>query len=103
MPNHQPTGAQVSAVQHALDQELPSRMRRTWWDGDATAQIFEFSYDATMHQVEIAATFFADCPDYTAGLHDSELADYVREMPRQGKCFIVRWHEGGARLRCKLL
>ena len=83
MPNHQPTGAQVSAVQHALDQELPSRMRRTWWDG--------------------AATFFADCPDYTAGLHDSELADYVREMPRQGKCFIVRWHEGGARLRCKLL
>ncbi len=103
MPNHQPTGAQVIAVQHALDQELPSRMRRTWWDGDATVQIFEFSYDAIMHQVEIAATFFADCPDYTAGLHESELADYVREMPRQRKCFIVRWHEGGARLRCKLL
>ena len=103
MPNHQPTGAQVCAVQHALKQQLPSCMLRTWWDGDAMAQIFEFSYDAIVHQVEIGATFFADCPDYAAGLYDSELADYILEMPSQGKCFIVRWHEGGARLRCKLL
>ncbi len=103
MPNHQPTGAQVSAVQHALGQELPNCMLRTWWDGDAMAQIFEFSHDAVVHQIEISATFFADCPDYTAGLYDSELADYIREMPSQGKRFIVGWHEKGTRLRCKLL
>ncbi|MCZ6872843.1 MAG: hypothetical protein O7G88_04830 [bacterium] len=103
MPNHQPTGAQVGAVQHALDQQLPSGMLRTWWDGDAMAQMFEFSYDAVVNQVEIGATFFADCPDYATGLYDSELADYIREMPSRGKCFIVRWHEGRVRIRCKLL
>jgi hypothetical protein len=103
MPNHQPTRAQVDAVQHALDREVPNGMLRTWWDGDAMAQMFEFPYDAVVHQVKIGATFFADCPDYATGLHDCELADYIREMPSQGKCFIVRWHEGTVRIRCKLL
>jgi hypothetical protein len=41
-----------------------------------------------VYQVAIDAAFFAACPDYAAGLRDSELADHLRESRELGSAWL---------------
>ena len=98
MPHANPPAAHLRAVQYALEQEVPGRVQRSWWDEDLMAHVFEVADETVVHQVAISAAFCADCPDYAAGLRDSELADHLRETRGEGRRFIVRWQGDAVRL-----
>jgi hypothetical protein len=103
MPTNPPTKAQVGAIQNYLEQEFPDCVRRMRWDQSRRVKVFEVSHGKVLHQVVVTSAFLEACPDYGAGLFDSELADYMREARSHVRRFFVMWQEGRVRIRSQLL
>jgi hypothetical protein len=102
-PVQRPTKAQTGTVQHYLELEFPGQVTRTWWDRNLMAQVFEIAHGHGLRHIVIDCGFFQECPDYVAGLRESELTDYVRESLAPERCFLVKWHDGVMRIRSKPL
>jgi hypothetical protein len=102
-PVQRPTKAQTGTVQHYLDLEFPGQVKRTWWDRNQMAQVFEIFHRRGLRHIVVDLRFFQECPDYVAELRESELTDYVRESLAPERCFLVRWHDGVIHIRSKPL
>ncbi len=102
MPTRSPRDKLVP-IQQYLERECPDRVRRTWWDTRTRVHVFEVSHGTGLHQVRVTAAFLKACPDYGAGLRDSELADYMREARSHARRFTVVWEGGTVRIRSQPL
>lgn len=89
MSRYRPTKKQLTPIRQYLEREFPGQVRHAWWDRDAQAQVFEVHHERERHHVVVDAGFLQACPDYVAGLRESELADYMREANAQARRFHV--------------
>jgi hypothetical protein len=95
--------AHIGVVQRYLKQEFPGQMRCTWWDRNLMAQVFEVVHGPSLRHIVVDVEFFLNCSDCAVELRDSELADYIRESQSPARCFLVKWRDGGIRIRSKPL
>jgi hypothetical protein len=83
----------LTAVASYLEQEFPGHVKASKDDG------FMISHEGLDHQVVLDPSFLKQCPDYTHALHETELADYVRESRSRSRRFLVMWHGHDTRIR----
>jgi hypothetical protein len=83
----------LTAVASYLEQEFPGHVKAAKDNG------FMISHEGLDHHVVLDPSFLKQCPDYTHALHETELADYVRESRSQARRFLVMWHGHDTRIR----
>lgn len=102
MTTHLPTEA-LDAIQHYLERQFPDCTRRTWWDENMQAQIFELTNSDSLCQIGIEAAIFQNPTEGVQALRESDLADYIRESRAPRKWFRVTWNDGGLHILSKPL
>jgi len=99
----QPIETQIGEIRQYLEWEFPGQVRKSWWDEDVSAPVFEVVYETGCHHVIVDPGFIQACQDAAASLRASELADYMREARAQERRFLVLEEGGEVHIRSTLL
>ena len=94
-----PIETQIGEIRQYLEWEFPGQVRKTWWDEDIRAPVFEDVHETGCHHVIVDTGFSQACQDAAASLRASELADYMREARTQARRFLVLEESGEVHIR----
>jgi hypothetical protein len=101
--NQLPTKTQIDAVQRYLEREFPGSRRRTWWDENMQAQVFELMDSDSLRRIGIDVAIFQNASDEVKELRESDFVDYIRWSRAPRRWFRVTWSDGGLHIRSKPL